>query len=123
MDRLQLPGTIHTAVEEINEIGERNGTGAKGFAIQLDVRDADAVENAINSTADRFGGLDIVVNNVRTADLAVQLTFETVQDADLPCCCLFCSRKGFRNQPGADRESDGQEREYPPGRMTKEETL
>jgi NAD(P)-dependent dehydrogenase (short-subunit alcohol dehydrogenase family) len=34
------------------------------LAIQLDVRDASAVENAINTTSDKFGGLDIVVNNV-----------------------------------------------------------
>lgn len=60
----QLPGTIHTAVEEINAIGEETGTGAKGLAIQLDVRDAHAVEGAINATADKFGNLDIVVNNV-----------------------------------------------------------
>jgi citronellol/citronellal dehydrogenase len=60
----KLPGTIHTAVEEINEIGERTGSGSKGLAIKLDIRDADRVEEAIESTVQKFGGLDIVVNNV-----------------------------------------------------------
>ncbi|PWN53225.1 NAD(P)-binding protein [Violaceomyces palustris] len=59
----KLPGTIHTAVEEINQIGERNGSGAKGLAIQLDVRDADAVKDAIDRTVGTLGNLDIVINN------------------------------------------------------------
>lgn len=59
-----LPGTIHTAVDAINEIGETSGSGAKGLAVQLDVRDAQAVEEAIEQAASTFGGLDIVVNNV-----------------------------------------------------------
>ena len=59
-----LPGTIHTAVEEIDEIGDRTGSGSKGLAIKLDIRDAERVQEAIESTAERFGGIDIVVNNV-----------------------------------------------------------
>lgn len=60
----KLPGTIHTAVEEINRIGDETGSGAKGHAIQLDVRDEKAVEDAIEQTVGKFGGLDYAVNNV-----------------------------------------------------------
>lgn len=52
-------------MEEIDEIGERTGSGSKGLAIKLDIRDADKVQEAIENTVERFGGLDIVVNNVR----------------------------------------------------------
>ena len=52
-----LPGTIHTAVEEIN------AAGGQGLAIQLDVRDEDAIDRAVKQTVRHFGGLDILVNN------------------------------------------------------------
>lgn len=52
-----LPGTIYSAVEEINE------AGGWGLAIRLDVRDQNSVENAVEQTVNHFGGLDILVNN------------------------------------------------------------
>ncbi len=52
-----LPGTIHSAVEEIEQ------AGGKGLAIRLDVRDEQAVEQAVEETVARFGGIDILVNN------------------------------------------------------------
>ena len=63
----KLPGTIHSTVEEINRIGEESQSGAKGLAIQLDVRDEKAVEDAIEQTVGKFGGLDYAVNNVSVA--------------------------------------------------------
>ena len=60
-----LPGTIHTVVDELHEIAERNNTGAKALALQLDVRDAGAVEDAVHRVASHFRSLDMVVNNVR----------------------------------------------------------
>ncbi|CAO1626992.1 unnamed protein product [Sympodiomycopsis kandeliae] len=65
----KLPGTIHTAVEEINRIGEETGSGSKGHAIQLDVRDERAVEDAIEQTVGKFGGLDYAVNNASAISL------------------------------------------------------
>ena len=52
-----LPGTIHGAVEEIE------AAGGRGLAIRLDVRDAEAVEQAVAAAAAHFGGIDILVNN------------------------------------------------------------
>lgn len=52
-----LPGTIHSAVEEIEQ------AGGQGLAIRLDVRDEQAIEQAVEATVARFGGVDILVNN------------------------------------------------------------
>ena len=52
-----LPGTIHSAVEEIEDAGGR------GLAVRLDVRDDEAVAEAVDQAVQHFGGLDILVNN------------------------------------------------------------
>ncbi|WFC96694.1 hypothetical protein MBRA1_003357 [Malassezia brasiliensis] len=64
-----LPGTIHTVVDELHEIAERNRTGAKALALQLDVRDAGAVEDVVNRVASHFRSLDMVVNNASAINL------------------------------------------------------
>src|SRR5438309_1798220 len=53
----RLPGTIHTAAEEIE------AAGGKALAIVGDVRHEDQVEAAVAGAVERFGGIDIVVNN------------------------------------------------------------
>ncbi len=53
----RLPGTIYTAAEAIERAGGR------ALPIMLDIRDPEAIEAAMARTADRFGGIDIVVNN------------------------------------------------------------
>ncbi len=60
----KLPGTIHTAVDAINE------AGGQGLAIQLDIRDENAVADAMAQAADHFGGIDILVNNASAIYLA-----------------------------------------------------
>lgn len=52
-----LPGTIYTAAEEVE------AAGGRALPIVGDVRDADAVQAAAESAAERFGSIDIVVNN------------------------------------------------------------
>lgn len=52
-----LPGTIFTAA------GEIEAAGGKAMPVVLDIRDVDAVEAAMASAADHFGGIDIVINN------------------------------------------------------------
>lgn len=53
----RLPGTIHSAAAEIERAG--------GHALPVvgDVRDEASVENAVAQAVERFGGIDIVVNN------------------------------------------------------------
>jgi len=52
-----LPGTIHTAASEIEE------AGGQALPLVCDIRDDAAVEEAVKQGADKFGGIDIVVNN------------------------------------------------------------
>jgi citronellol/citronellal dehydrogenase len=60
----KLKGTIHTAADEIER------AGGKALPLVVDVRDEKQVADAIDKTAQRFGGIDIVVNNAS----AIQLT-------------------------------------------------
>src|SRR5277367_1405688 len=53
----KLSGTIHTAAEAIEKAGGR------ALPLVVDVRDEAAVRDAIERAAQRFGGIDIVVNN------------------------------------------------------------
>jgi citronellol/citronellal dehydrogenase len=66
----KLPGTIYTAAEEIEK------AGGKALPLTVDVRDEEGVKRAIDATAEKFGGLDIVVNNAS----AIQLTPTTATD-------------------------------------------
>ncbi|MFJ4656199.1 SDR family oxidoreductase [Nocardia sp. NPDC088792] len=60
----KLPGTIHTAAAELEEAG---GTVLKYLG---DVRDDEAVTDAVQQTIQRFGGIDLVVNNASAIDLS-----------------------------------------------------
>ena len=53
----KLEGTIHTAAEAIER------AGGHALPMVVDVRDEDAVKDALDQTAKKFGGIDIVVNN------------------------------------------------------------
>jgi len=59
----KLPGTIFTAAAEIE------AAGGKALALQCDIRDEVAIEEAIKKTADTFGGIDIVINNASAINL------------------------------------------------------
>ncbi|WP_083884282.1 SDR family oxidoreductase [Nocardia higoensis] len=59
----RLPGTIHTAAREIEQ------AGGQALAVVGDVRvDAD-VQRAVDAAVERFGGIDVVVNNASALDL------------------------------------------------------
>jgi len=60
----KLPGTIHTAAAEIE------AAGGKALALQCDIRDEEQVRAAAAQAAERFGGIDIVVNNASAIWLA-----------------------------------------------------
>ncbi len=53
----KLAGTIYSAAKEIES------AGGHALPFIVDVRDEIAVRNALDETASRFGGIDIVVNN------------------------------------------------------------
>jgi len=60
----RLPGTIHEAAAEIEQ------AGGKALPIKLDIRDEQAVAEAMQQAADHFGGIDILVNNASAIYLA-----------------------------------------------------
>jgi len=60
----KLEGTIHTAAAAIEK------AGGKALPLAVDVREEASVKAAVEETAARFGGIDIVVNNAS----AIQLT-------------------------------------------------
>jgi citronellol/citronellal dehydrogenase len=60
----KLPGTIYTAAEEIE------AAGGEALPIVGDIREADAVEAAAAQTVERFGGIDLVLNNASAINLA-----------------------------------------------------
>lgn len=66
----KLEGTIHTSVAEINAVG------GQGLACQVDIRDEEMVANAVNETLDRFGGIDILINNASAISLTPTLQTE-----------------------------------------------
>tara|TARA_B100000686_G_C16708669_1_gene927796 strand:+ start:619 stop:1479 length:861 start_codon:yes stop_codon:yes gene_type:complete len=60
----KLPGTIYTAADEIE------AEGGQALPVICDIRDEDRVKEAVDQGLERFGGIDICVNNAS----AIQLT-------------------------------------------------
>ena len=59
----QLPGTIYSAA------GEIEAAGGQALAIAGDIRDEASVQAAVAQTVERFGGIDILVNNASAISL------------------------------------------------------
>jgi citronellol/citronellal dehydrogenase len=60
----RLKGTVFTAAEAIE------AAGGNGLAIVGDVRDDHVIADAVEQTVERFGGVDIVVNNASAIDVS-----------------------------------------------------
>ena len=65
-----LPGTIYSAAEEIEK------AGGQALPIVVDVRDEDSVRAAVEAGVERFGGIDICVNNASAISLTPTLATE-----------------------------------------------
>jgi citronellol/citronellal dehydrogenase len=63
----RLPGTIHSAAAEIQAAGAAHG--ARALAIAGDIRDEASVLDAVARTVERFGGIDLLVNNASAISL------------------------------------------------------
>jgi citronellol/citronellal dehydrogenase len=59
----KLPGTIYTAATEIEQ------AGGKALPVPTDIRDEDQVLRAVEAAVERFGGIDILVNNASAISL------------------------------------------------------
>ncbi|MBX2878530.1 MAG: NAD(P)-dependent oxidoreductase [Granulosicoccus sp.] len=60
----KLPGTVFSAAEEINNAGSGAALG-----LVCDIRSEEQVESAVAATVEKFGGIDIVVNNASAISL------------------------------------------------------
>jgi citronellol/citronellal dehydrogenase len=63
----KLPGTIFTAADQVEE------AGGKALPVQTDIRFEDQVLAAVESAVERFGGIDILVNNASAISLTPTL--------------------------------------------------
>ena len=53
----KLAGTIHSTAQEVE------AAGGRALPLQLDIRDENAVAVALKTATDKFGGIDILINN------------------------------------------------------------
>ena len=58
-----LPGTIYTAAKEIEE------AGGKALPLICDIRYEDQIQAAVDATVEKFGGIDICINNASAISL------------------------------------------------------
>ncbi len=63
----KLEGTIHTAAAEIE------AAGGQALGVVCDIRDEDNVKRAVAKAVDRFGGIDICINNASAISLTPTL--------------------------------------------------
>lgn len=59
----KLPGTIHTAAADIES------AGGQALPLVCDIRSEDSVQSAVNAAVERFGGIDICINNASAISL------------------------------------------------------
>jgi citronellol/citronellal dehydrogenase len=59
----KLPGTVHTAAEEVR------AAGGQALACVVDVRSEEQIQSAVAHAVERFGGIDILVNNASAISL------------------------------------------------------
>ena len=88
----KLPGTIHTAAAEIE------AAGGKALAIKCDIREEEDVRAAVAACVERFGGIDVLVNNASAISLTRTLDtpmkrFDLMFGVDVRgtfCCSQVC---------------------------------
>ncbi|MFT3682633.1 MAG: NAD(P)-dependent oxidoreductase [Ferruginibacter sp.] len=59
----KLGGTIFSAADEMEK------AGGKALAVQCDIRFEDQIQNVVDKAAEKFGGIDILVNNASAINL------------------------------------------------------
>ena len=59
----KLPGTIYSAAEAVE------AAGGQALPLQVDIRDEDAVAAAVVQAVQKFGGIDVLINNASAISL------------------------------------------------------
>lgn len=62
-ENAKLGGTIFSAAEDVEK------SGGQALAVQCDIRFEDQIQNVINKAVEKFGGIDVVVNNASAISL------------------------------------------------------
>jgi citronellol/citronellal dehydrogenase len=62
-ENAKLGGTIYSAAEEVEK------AGGKALAVQCDIRFEEQIQQAVDKAIEKFGGIDIVVNNASAISL------------------------------------------------------
>jgi citronellol/citronellal dehydrogenase len=62
-ENARLGGTIFSAASEIEE------AGGKALAVQCDIRFEENIDHAVKQAVDKFGGIDVLVNNASAISL------------------------------------------------------
>jgi citronellol/citronellal dehydrogenase len=62
-ENAKLGGTIYSSAEEVE------AAGGKALAVQLDIRDEVQIQQAVDKAVERFGGIDILINNASAISL------------------------------------------------------
>jgi citronellol/citronellal dehydrogenase len=60
----KLKGTIFATAKEVE------GVGGRALPLQLDIRDENSVAVAVKETVERFGGIDVLVNNASAINIS-----------------------------------------------------
>lgn len=66
----RIPGTIHSAAEAIEQ------AGGQALPLVCDIRDEAQIERAVAQTVERFGGIDVCINNASAIQLSGTLQTE-----------------------------------------------
>jgi NAD(P)-dependent dehydrogenase (short-subunit alcohol dehydrogenase family) len=77
-------GAAHVVIADINlERAQEtaNELGSQAHAVRLDVTDQASIDAAVKETVDKFGGIDVLINNAALFDLApiVEITRESYE--------------------------------------------
>lgn len=85
----RLPGSIHTVAAEIDTCG------GNALAVQVDVRDELQIESMVAQTIERFGRIDVLINNAGALHWAGILDtpakrFDLVMDVNARAAFLCC---------------------------------
>ncbi len=88
----KLPGTLASAVAAVV------AAGGQALAVQTDIRDENAVAAAVRAAVERFGGIDILINNASAIQLTPTLgtpmkRFDLMFDVNVRgtfCCTQAC---------------------------------
>jgi NAD(P)-dependent dehydrogenase (short-subunit alcohol dehydrogenase family) len=67
----RLGGTIYSAAAEVE------AAGGKALAVQVDIRNEDQIQSMVQQAVEKFGGIDVVINNASAISLTPTEQTET----------------------------------------------